>query len=291
MSRAPSRSASIVGGASVATGNASSSSPKKADPQNADSFFQTAVPGSGFDADDDNDGSRDGSRDNDDDDADDGPAGRARITFQEPQRTRPVVDMDSFDPSDVKLPITINIVAVRETLFADAPFISKNNKAFWRRMVDSKQFMQILSASYNFLSQCVSDSGAVLVDRLNNVQQSPLVGLIATSLTDIFYSFKRLDRDILLSRLPEVVHFMVLQALQTALPRHHRLYSSVRFREIMLDWCTELIWGMRTTNCRANREWLFHDAQVGGYPSTRRLHRHVLPHPTLLQPTRRKSKS
>jgi hypothetical protein len=221
------------------------------------------VPGSGFDADDDNDGSRDGSRDNDDDDADDGLAGRARITFQEPQRTRPVVDMDSFDPSDVKLPITINIVAVRETLFADAPFISKNNKAFWRRMVDSKQFMQILSASYNFLSQCVSDSGAVLVDRLNNVQQSPLVGLIATSLTDIFYSFKRLDRDILLSRLPEVVHFMVLQALQTALPRHHRLYSSVRFREIMLDWCTELIWGMRTTNCRANREWLFHDAQVG----------------------------
>ena len=291
MSRAPSRSASIVGAASVATGGASSSSPKKADPQNADSFFQTAVPGSGFDADDDNDGSRDGSRDNDDDDADDGPAGRARITFQEPQRTRPVVDMDSFDPSDVKLPITINIVAVRETLFADAPFISKNNKAFWRRMVDSKQFMQILSASYNFLSQCVSDSGAVLVDRLNNVQQSPLVGLIATSLTDIFYSFKRLDRDILLSRLPEVVHFMVLQALQTALPRHHRLYSSVRFREIMLDWCTELIWGMRTTNCRANREWLFHDAQVGGYPSTRRQHRCVLPHPTLLQPTRRKSKS
>ena len=145
-------------------------------------------------------------------------------------------------------------------MFADAPFISKNNKAFWRRMIDSKQFSLILAASYNFLAGCITDSGAVLLDKLNSIQQSPLVGMISSSLTDIFYSFKRLDRDILLSRLPEVVHFMVLQSLQTALPRHHRLYGSTRFREIMLDWCTELIWGLRVTNCRSHREWLFQDA-------------------------------
>ena len=208
----------------------------------SDTFFATAVPGLGVNIDDD----------------DDDIIPTTPIFPSSPKRA--VVSITDFDPAEVKLPITINIVAVRETLFADAPFISKNNKAFWRRMVDSKQFSLILAASYNFLAGCITDSGAVLLDKLNSIQQSPLVGMISSSLTDIFYSFKRLDRDILLSRLPEVVHFMVLQSLQTALPRHHRLYGSTRFREIMLDWCTELIWGLRVTNCRSHREWLFQDA-------------------------------
>ena len=207
----------------------------------SDTFFATAVPGLGVNVDDDDD--------------------EIPITPVFPSSPkRAVVSITDFDPAEVRLPITINIVAVRETLFADAPFISKNNKAFWRRMVDSKQFSLILAASYNFLAGCITDSGAVLLDKLNSIQQSPLVGMISSSLTDIFFSFKRLDRDILLSRLPEVVHFMVLQSLQTALPRHHRLYSSTRFREIMLDWCTELIWGLRVTNCKSHREWLFDDS-------------------------------
>ena len=212
----------------------------KIEAMESDTFFATAVPGLGVNIDDDEE---------------------IPITPVFPlSPKRAVVSITDFDPAEVKLPITINIVAVRETLFADAPFISKNNKAFWRRMVDSKQFSLILAASYNFLAGCLTDSGAVLLDKLNSIQQSPLVGMISSSLTDIFYSFKRLDRDILLSRLPEVVHFMVLQSLQTALPRHHRLYGSIRFREIMLDWSTELIWGLRVTNCRSHREWLFEDA-------------------------------
>ena len=216
-----------------------------------ETFFQTAVPGMGVDGMGDDEG--------DNDNVDDVEGGDKPV-LPLYQRTRSVVSMTDFDPSEVKLPITINIVAVRETLFADAPFISKNNKAFWRRMVCSKQFGMILAAAYNFITGCISDSGAVLMDKLNNIQQSPLVGMIAANMSEIFFSFKRHDRDILLSKLPEVVHFMILQSLQTALPRHHRLYSSGRFRELVVDWCTELIWGIRTTNCRAHREWLFHDA-------------------------------
>ena len=118
----------------------------------SDTFFATAVPGLGINVDDDDE---------------------LPITpvFPLSSPKRAVVSIGDFDPAEVKLPITINIVAVRETLFADAPFISKNNKAFWRRMVDSKQFSLILAASYNFLAGCLTDSGAVLLDKLNSIQQ------------------------------------------------------------------------------------------------------------------------
>ena len=161
---------------------------------------------------------------------------------------------------DVRLPVTVNVVAVRETMFAEAPFVNKNNKLFWRRMVDSKQFTSILAASYNFIVGCIAESGYVNNDKLSDIANSPLVAVIADNLSDIFYTFKRLDRDLLLCRLPEVITFMLIQSMQTALPRHHRVYNAIKFRELVIDWCTELIWGMRLTNSHTNREWVFKEA-------------------------------
>jgi hypothetical protein len=162
--------------------------------------------------------------------------------------------------TEVKLPITVNVVALRESLFVEAPFVNKNNKAFWRKMIDGKHFSNILAASYNFIAVCIAENGNVILDRLNGIHDSELIDLIATNVTDMFYTFKRLDRDLFFSRLPEVTMFLVIQSLQTAYPKHHRLYNTVKFREIILDWCTELLWGIRITNSHANREWVFHDA-------------------------------
>jgi hypothetical protein len=98
--------------------------------------------------------------------------------------------------SEVRLPITVNLVALRETLFVEAPFVNKNNKAFWRKMIDGKHFSGILAASYNFILVCITDNGSVELDKLNDIENSSLIGMIADSMTDMFYTFKRLDRDL-----------------------------------------------------------------------------------------------
>ena len=98
--------------------------------------------------------------------------------------------------NEVRLPITVNLVALRETLFVEAPFVNKKNKAFWRKMLDGKHFSTILAAVYNFVSVCITESGNVLMDKLNDIQNSPLIEMIAATVTDMFYTFKRLDRDL-----------------------------------------------------------------------------------------------
>ena len=66
--------------------------------------------------------------------------------------------------------------------------------------------------------------------------------------------------DVLFSRLPELLCFMIVNACIYALPKLTRLFNAVRFREMVLDWLNEMIGGIRITNCQLNREWLFKDA-------------------------------
>ena len=98
---------------------------------------------------------------------------------------------------EVRLPITVNLVALRETLFVEAPFVNKKNKAFWRKMLDGKHFSTILAAAYNFISVCITESGNILMDKLNDIHNSSLIERIAATVADMFYTFKRLDRDLL----------------------------------------------------------------------------------------------
>jgi hypothetical protein len=68
------------------------------------------------------------------------------------------------------------------------------------------------------------------------------------------------SHDILFTRLPELLCFMIVNACIYALPKLTRLFYAIRFRELVMDYLNELIGGLRLTNCQQHREWLFKDA-------------------------------
>jgi hypothetical protein len=95
--------------------------------------------------------------------------------------------------------------------------------------------------------------------------------------------------DITLWHLEQVCTYMLISCLGYSHPKHSRIYCTIKFREILLDYCSELFtgklrrnspqnlcqdlsqnfippkrtnerWtrlGIRLSNCRINREWLF----------------------------------
>jgi hypothetical protein len=160
-----------------------------------------------------------------------------------------------------KLPASVNLVALRESFLSEAPFISNSNRTFWRRMVDNRNFQMLLSASYYIIADCVSETSVVNVEKLQDIDSTstPLIKMMATNISEMYFSIKLRDRELLFARLPEVLSFMALTALRTSMPKHHRLCLSARFREILIDWYCEVVGGLRFTNCRTNREWLFTD--------------------------------
>ena len=162
-----------------------------------------------------------------------------------------------LDP--IRLPASVNLVALRESFLSEAPFVSSSNRMFWRRMVDGRCFQQLVSASYHILLDCVAENSAVDIKKLNNVAEIPLIGRMASNLAEMYYLIKLRERELFFHRLPEVLAFMVVSAMRTSNPRHHRLCQSARFREVLLDWYCELLGGLRFSNCRTNREWFFAD--------------------------------
>jgi hypothetical protein len=160
-----------------------------------------------------------------------------------------------------KLPASVNLVALRESFLSEAPFISNSNRTFWRRMVDNRNFQILLSASYYIIADCVSDTSVVNVEKLHDIDvgHTPLIKTMATNISEMYYTIKLRERELLFAKLPEVLAFMALTALRTSMPKHHRLCLSAKFREILIDWYCEVVGGMRFTNCRTNREWLFTD--------------------------------
>lgn len=159
-----------------------------------------------------------------------------------------------------KLPTAVNFVAVRESLLSEAPFVTSKNKNFWRRCVNSRYFQNILSAAFHFISDIIIDSNCIDMKKLNSInKQSYLASYMSNNLAEMFFSMKIHDRDYFLSRIPEVLGFMLVNALLTSSPKYHRLFNSLRFREILLDWCSEVMVGLRFSNLHAGREWYFVD--------------------------------
>lgn len=167
---------------------------------------------------------------------------------------------------EVRLPPNVNIIALRETFLSEAPFVCRSNTTFWRKMIDSKEFVGMFTSSFNIVhSSIVPENGCVNVDALNNIKDSPLIKLMSTNLASMFLMIKRKDHDIFFNRLPDLLFFMIINSLQTSMPKHARVYNSVRFREILLDWINELVGGIRLTHPQHNREWIFAgatDAQI-----------------------------
>jgi len=135
------------------------------------------------------------------------------------------------------------------------------NKFFWRRCVDISFFQNILSSSFHHVSSCISDLAVFDTNKMNDVDRSStLVACMSSNLAEMYYIMKRRERDIFFARFPEVLGFMLVNALHTSFPKHHRLFDSVKFRELLLDWCAEVFGGFRFTNSHVTREWYFADS-------------------------------
>jgi len=160
----------------------------------------------------------------------------------------------------LRLPHGYNVVAVRETLLSEAPFVNRGNKSFWRRMMDNEQFVSMFTAGFQHIVDCVSDNGKVHTDKLCDLEGSEMVELMGHNLAEYYFGFSRGERDIFLPKLPELLCFMIINALQAAVPKHQRIFNSFKFREIILDWALELVGGIRPVSTRAGRDWFFQDA-------------------------------
>jgi len=168
--------------------------------------------------------------------------------------------VESLSDRIPKLPQAVNFVAIRESLLSEAPFVSSKNKYFWRRCVNSRFFQNILSSAFHFISDCIVENNAFDMGKLNSIdQRSHLTTYMSTNLAEMFFSMKLRDRDVFLARLPEVIGFMLVNALLTSLPKHHKLFNALKFREILLDWCSEVLCGIRFSNMHTDREWYFSD--------------------------------
>lgn len=171
----------------------------------------------------------------------------------------------ALSTQDLRLPNGYDVVAIRETLLSEAPFVSRGSRAFWRRMMDTPEFVGTITNMYHHILGVISDSGVVHMDKLDDINDSSLIETMSNHFANIYFGLSQHERDIFLPKLPELLIFMVINALQAALPKHQRLYMSVKFREILLDWTGELFNGMRGSSSKVGRDWLFedcNDAQV-----------------------------
>ena len=89
---------------------------------------------------------------------------------------------------------------------------------------------------------------------------TPAFDIMAKGFSQLYFAFNVADRDILLPRMSEICTYMVINCLLSSHPKHGRLYNSFTFREILLDYFSELFTGIRLSNCRLNRDWLFANA-------------------------------
>jgi hypothetical protein len=162
-----------------------------------------------------------------------------------------------------RLPHTVNMLTLKEMFLSDAPFVSRLNRSFWKKWMDTKAYGYILSSLYFIVSGAISENGTVNIDAFYDMSYSPVCNnFLAKQLVALFIleNVKVFERDRFFSRLPEILCYMVINALATTTPKHHRIYSSFKFREILLDFMLELICGMKPVHIQINREWLFVDS-------------------------------
>jgi hypothetical protein len=164
--------------------------------------------------------------------------------------------------STLRLPDVVNFVALRETCLSEAPFVNRTNRKFWKKWMDSSQYITILCATLQILLDCVTESGNVNAQGLYQLEGNPLMQQMSMCIAEMLVmDRKRFSRahDNLFMRLPELLCYMLINSLHSCNPRQSRVFNAIKFRELLLDWLGELIGGMRLTNCQSDRKWLFAD--------------------------------
>jgi len=173
--------------------------------------------------------------------------------------------IDSYIPADddtLRLPDVVNFVALRETCLSEAPFVNRSNRKFWKKWMDSSQYVTMLCATLKILNDCVGDNGNVDAEGMYAIQGNPLMEQVSMCIAEMLVmERKRFSRshDMLFIKLPELLCYMLVNSLHSCNPRQSRVFNSVKFRELLLDWLSELIGGIRMTNCQSERQWLFSD--------------------------------
>ncbi len=190
---------------------------------------------------------------------DDGTFHQTQVDFTEEDESLESQMEHAMDSQILRFPNGYDVVAVRETLLSEAAFVSQSTRGFWRRLMDSEEFVGCVKNMYHHLLGCFSESGVIYMEKLADINDSPLIEDMSNHFANMYFGLSRSERDIFLPKLPESLLFMVVNALQAALPKHQRIYMSCRFREILLDWCGELFYGMRVSSSRAGRDWIFAD--------------------------------
>ena len=113
-------------------------------------------------------------------------------------RTEVVDDSDSLPSINskniMKMPQSVNLVGLRESFLSDAPFVNKHNTSFWRRMLDSRNFQSVLSSTFHIVSECISDSGILDVDKLCKIEPSPALDLTSSNLAEMFYFYSAKEK-------------------------------------------------------------------------------------------------
>lgn len=166
------------------------------------------------------------------------------------------------DDSTLRLPDVVNFVALRETCLSEAPFVNRANRKFWKKWMDSSQYITILCATLKILIDCINESGNIDAQGLYALKDNPLMDQMSMCIAEMLVmDRKRFSRahDNLFMRLPELLCYMLINSLHSCNPRQSRVFNSVKFRELLLDWLSELIGGIRLTNCQSDRKWLFAD--------------------------------
>jgi len=118
----------------------------------------------------------------------------------------------------------------------------------------------MITAAFHFVSGCINENGGVNADKFKIIDNSQLIQLMAISQSEMLYNFKPIERDMFFTKLPELLTYMIINTLQTTAPKHNRVYNSFKFRDIVLDWTSELVSGIRPCNAKLHREWLYEGA-------------------------------
>lgn len=173
------------------------------------------------------------------------------------------IDSVVYSESDaLRLPDVVNFVALRETCLSEAPFVNRSNRKFWKKWMDSSQYITILCATLKILLDGINENGNVDVRMLYDIQDNPLIRQMSMCIAEMLVMDRNKNsraHDNLFLRLPELLCYMLVNSLHSCNPRQSRVFNAIKFREMLLDWMGELIGGIRISNCQSDRKWLFTD--------------------------------
>eukprot|EP01035_Chromulina_nebulosa_P022787 gene22787-29503_t len=91
---------------------------------------------------------------------------------------------------ELKLPPSVNFIALRETVLAEASFIFPRNKLFWKKWIDSPQFLAILSALVIRVMDCMTENGHLNFTKLMQRKGSPVIEKLSLNIAEMIVKSK-----------------------------------------------------------------------------------------------------